>query len=121
MIDDPDLLQVGRIVHLYPQTKTASRECHLKLTVAVMKDPRAHWPMVVVTWDENGEKKWQLVHRDNIRLRSAAASPTKEEKRGGDMTGSTDGMAKWIKRRSIMPGKNKPIDMPEGAEQGTLF
>lgn len=110
MLKDPEEIQVGRIVHLYPQTKQASRECHKQLAVSVLKDPRAHWPMVVVGWKEGNENKWQLVHRDNIRLKRASSVTSREEKRAGDQTGgpSESGMAKWAKKRAIMPGTPPP-------------
>ena len=111
-------LVVGRICYLYPQTKQASAECHKQLTVTVLKDPSAHWPKVVVGWKEDGVDKWQLVHRDNIRLKRAATTTSRQEKRAGDSTGggAEGGMEKWVKR-GVMPGKPPP----EIEGQETLF
>jgi hypothetical protein len=110
VLKDPEEIQVGRIVHLYPQTKQASQNVHKQLAVSVMKDPRAHWPMVVVGWKEDGVDKWELVHRDNIRLKRASSITTREEKRAGDTTGNSGegGMAKWARKRAIMPGTPPP-------------
>lgn len=120
MIDDPNAIQRGRIVFLYPQSKQASRACHRLLTVTVMKDPRAHWPMVMVQWKEDGADRWELVHRDNIRLRKPGGTTTKAESKEGDTTRDSGGMGKWAAVRK-MPGKPKPIEITEEQEQGTLF
>lgn len=118
MLSDPDEVQKGRIVFLYPQTKQASASCHRQLAVSILKDARAHWPMLVVGWKEDGVDKWELVHRDNIRKKRATGATEKEEKRAGDQTGggAQTGMSRWAKR-GIMPGK--PVEPIEGQE--TLF
>lgn len=118
MIHKPEDLRVGQTVYLYPHTKQASRACHEQRVVSVMQDPAKHWPKVVVEWTENGVQQWQLVHRDNIRLRAAASTTTKEETKAGDTT--QDGGAKWATVRR-MPGRAKPIEIPPGLEQATLF
>lgn len=119
VINNPTDLEVGRIVFLYPQTKQASQSCHRQLSVTVMKDPAAHWPFILVKWKENGEDRWEKVHRDNVRLRRA--SNAKQEKREGDTVQNGDGsMGRWAKVR-VMPGKPKEIDLPAGMEQDSLF
>lgn len=105
MISDPDEIGVDGTVWLYPQSKQASQNVHRQLRVKILKDPKAHWPMVVVGWTENGVDKWELVHRDNIRKRAPGAVSTKEEKTQGDSIG--DGRKTKTGRVRIMPGARK--------------
>jgi hypothetical protein len=108
----------GDTVYLYPQTKQASRACHDQRTAKVLKDPKVHWPMVVVGWDmPGGPSSWELVHKDNIRKRPASTTSAVQEKRDGDMVGGgSGGMSKWVKK-GTMTGK----PAPEIEGQGTLF
>lgn len=118
MIRDPEELNIGQTVFLYPQTKTASTSCHRQLSVRVMHDPKKHWPMVVVEWYEDGSQRWELVHRDNIRKKAVAVT-SKAEKAQGDSIG--DGQARkrgGTNRVRVMPGAKK-YEPTEGQE--TLF
>lgn len=117
MLRDPEEVGVDGMVFLYPQTKTSSQNVHRMLTVRVMKDPKAHWPMVMVCWKENGEDRWELVHKDNIRKKSAAATTTRADKTQGDTAGDGATSSK-TKRVRVLPGANK-YEPTEG--QGTLF
>lgn len=116
MLRDVNEVQVGRIVHLYPQTKTASANVHRMLAVSVLKDPAAHWPMVVVGWKEDGTDFWELVHRDNIRTRSPAARTRSDDKEGDNIREGGGVSSKWAKVKKL-PGKAAPTI--EG--QDTLF
>jgi hypothetical protein len=121
VLDDPDLIQQGRIVFLYPQSKTASANVHRQLSVTVMKDPKAHWPMVVVGWKEDGVDRWELVHRDNIRLKRPGVTTTKADKHEGDNVREGAGMGRWAKVRKMPTQAKAKVDMPDDMEQGTLF
>ena len=117
MLRDVNEVTVGRIVHLYPQTKTASTNVHLMLAVTVLKDPAAHWPMVVVGWKKDGVDMWELVHKDNIRTRSPAARTKADDKQGdGTREGGSSVSDKWAKVKKLS-GKAAPTI--EGQE--TLF
>jgi hypothetical protein len=105
LLRDPEEVGVDGMVFLYPQTKTASRNVHRQLAVRVLKDPRAHWPMVVVGWKEEGKDHWELVHKDNIRKRSTAAATTKADKTEGDTVGA--GSQLGTKRLRVMPSAKK--------------
>lgn len=109
MLREPTDVEVGQTCYLYPQSKQASANVHKMLTVKVLKDPAQHWPMVVVGWGD----QWELVHRDNIRLRSPAARNKKEEAEGDTVTASSSRSAK-VKR---MPGRAVGYN----EEQGTLW
>lgn len=117
MLRGPEEAPEGRVVYLYPQTRTASRTCHAMKAVTVVHAKR--WPMVVVKWTEGRVDKWELVHKDNIRLRPPSARVKKDEKEGDTVQGT--GMdSRWARPRK-MAGRVKPIDIPDDQEQGTLF
>ena len=119
MLQTPEEVQAGQTVWLYPQTKQASANVHRMLAVRILKDPKAHWPMIVVGWSENGADAWELVHRDNIRKRSAAATTTKDETKQGDAVGGGQTSSKrGANRVRVMPNAKKyePTD-----EQMELF
>lgn len=122
MIYDPDELEVGMTVYLFPHTRQASMNVHRGLTVSVMKDPKAHWPKVMVTWKEGNEDKWELVHRDNIKKRAPSARNKQDEKEGDTARGGTTGMgSKWTKV-PVMPKQPKAnIVLAPDEAQGTLF
>jgi predicted lipoprotein with Yx(FWY)xxD motif len=120
MLREPSEIEKGMTVYLYPQTKTASRACHEQRVVKVMKDPAAHWPMVVVTWTDANGDQWELVHRDNIRKKPPSTSKSKEDKNEGDNIRENAGRGKGARVRK-MPGRAKPIDIPDHMEQGALF
>ena len=118
MLYNVDEITNGQQVWLYPHTRTASRNVHRCLAVRVLKDPKAHWPMVLVGWREAEEDRWELVHKDDIRKRNPSAS-TKAEREQGDT--AQDGLAASAlgsNRRLALPGKAKVVPT-EG--QGTLF
>lgn len=117
MLNHVDEAEAGRVVYLYPHSKTASRACHRLLTVAIVEG-RKHWPMVVVKWNEGGAERWELVHRDNIRLRPSVAA-TRVDKKEGDSKGDVATGTKWKPR--LLPNHIKPIDLPDNMEQGELF
>lgn len=117
-IREPTDLTVGMTVYLYPTLKTSSRNVHRMLAVQVMKDPKRHWPIVVVSWEEDGKLEWELVHKDNIRIRPV--SRVAADKREGDTT-REHGKGPSVSRVRVMPGKPKEITMPDGMEQGELF
>lgn len=121
MLLAPEDLPVGRTVYLFPQTKQASRNVHLMRTVSIMKDASAHWPRLVVGWKEGSEDRWELVHKDNIRLRPPAARNKADEKEGDTIQGDTGRTSgKWARVRR-MPGKPKPVDTDETWVEETLF
>lgn len=111
MIYTPEELEVGRLVYLFPHTKQASQTVHRQLAVSVMKDPKAHWPRVMVCWKEDGQDRWELVHRDNIKLRRSSSA--KVEKRDGDTTqDQTTTSSRWQRRLAVArPISNIPDQM----------
>lgn len=121
MLRDPTEVAEGDTVHLYPQTKQASSNCHKMLAVKIMKNPKTHWPMVAVCWDvPGGPTCWELVHKDNIRKKPSATVSTSAEKKAGDTVGDGGSMSKW--KPKVMPGARKyEVDMPDDMEQGTLW
>lgn len=112
MLRDPDEAEVGQEVFLYPHSKTASRACWRQLSVTITKPPKKHWPMLVVEWHEPGGRHWELVHKDNIRLRRPTG------KAEGDAT--QDHEAVFATPRKI-GSAFKPVELPDGYEQETLF
>lgn len=118
MLYDVGEVEQGQIVWLYPHTRTASRNVHRMLAVSVMHDPKRHWPWVTVEWTENGQLKWEKVHKDDIRKRNPTTT-TKAEARQGDSIG--DGLTSsklGTSRRLALPGAHK-YEPTEGQE--TLF
>jgi hypothetical protein len=96
MLRQPSDIEVDRVVYLYPRTRQASRNVHRQLAVSVAEDPARSWPMISVVWSENDERRTELVHRDNIRLRPPSA-PAREP------------------RVRTLPGRSAPaIDGQEG-------
>lgn len=75
-------------VYLYPNTKQSSHLVHRQCQVVVGKDPKAHWPLVLVTWND-GVDRWELVHRDNIS-KKPIAPPQSADKKSGDQIGADD-------------------------------
>lgn len=119
MLHDPSEVEQGRIVFLYPHTRTASRECHAQLAVTVIKPPAQHWPYLIVAWkDAAGQDQWQRVHRDNVRLRRPASVSTKEEKTQGDSVGG--GKTPTVKRVRVPP-KRREIALDPDEEQLPLW
>lgn len=107
MLFDVNEVAVDQQVWLYPHTRTASANVHRMLAVKVMKDPKAHWPMVLVCWKEGNQDKWELVHKDDIRKRNPTAS-TKAEHKQGDTIGDGPTSSKLgTSRRLVMPGAKK--------------
>lgn len=119
MLRSVDEVQVGQMVRLHPHTKTASRACHEQQAVKIMKDPKAHWPMVMVTWEQDGADRWELVHSDNIKPKLGALT-TKVEKKEGDTNQDSKTSSKWARVRK-MPGKVVEVNLAPDEEQGTLF
>lgn len=119
MLRGPEEVPKGRVAYLYPHTATASRACHAMRTVEVVEGAK-HWPMVVVKWREPDADKWELVHRDNIRLRPPSARVKSEEKEGDTTQDEGATAGRWARVRK-MPGKPKPIELPPDTEQGALF
>lgn len=113
MLREPTDVAVGGTCFLFPHTRTASTNVHRMLTVKVLKDPKVHWPMVVVGWTDQGVEMWELVHKDDIRLRSPAARDKVQEKQG-DTVGDGGEVKTKVRR---MPGR--AIGLIEGQE--TLF
>lgn len=117
MLYDVGEVTEGQSVWLYPHTRTASTNVHRQLAVKVLKDPKAHWPMVVVGWREGGRDHWELVHKDDIRKRNPSAS-TKAETKQGDTIGDGPISSLGKHRKLVLPGAKK-YEPTEG--QGTLF
>ena len=114
MLRDPAELAEGDTAYLYPQTRQASTNCHRMLRVKIIKPPKTHWPMVVVSWSQDGTDLWELVHKDNIRKHPASTMSASAEKKDGDTVGDGGGgMAKW--KPKVMPGKKK-AEPTEGQE-----
>lgn len=123
MLRNPDEITQGQTVYLFPHTKTASWNVRQQLAVKVMHAKETilkHWPLVVVEWKEGGQHCWERVHRDDIKLRAASMGTTKVDRAEGDGAQGS-GMGRWATRVPVMPGKIKPIDLPDGQEQGALF
>jgi hypothetical protein len=121
-IQEPTDLEIGQVVHLHPNTQQASRNVHRMLAVRVMKDPKRHWPMVMVEWEEDGKSYYELVHRQNLRRRpwTGASAATVEKKRGDTVGDGGGGMSKWKPR--LMPKRQSTeLELPDDMEQGTLF
>lgn len=110
----PEEAHEGRIVYLYPNTKTAGRWCWMKKAAVVIDTKQ--WPRVHVELEHKGTTYESYPHRLDVMLRPTG-STVKQEKRDGDMAG---GGISGVKVR-IMPGKIKPIVLAEDEEQGTLF
>lgn len=107
MLYDVDEVQVGQTVWLFPHTRTASQNVHRMLQVRVMKEPKAHWPRVMVEWKEGNEDRWELVHKDDIRKRNPA-SATKADTKQGDTIGDGPTSSKLgTSRRLALPGAAK--------------
>jgi hypothetical protein len=106
--------EVGRIVYLYPHTKTAGQFCWMKKT-AVIEDGKTHWPRVKVSLTHEGNEVISYPHKDDIRLRPVAAT-TKQEKRDGDMVGTVTGT-----KVRVMPGRVKEMELPDEMEQPGLW
>ena len=117
MIRDPDELQVGRIVFLEPYTKQASQTCYRRIAVDVAEDPKKHWPRILVHWTEEDGGHWEMIHKDNIRLKRASAATSRTE---GDATRDSGGDG-GAAPRPMTTNKPKEIKIPDGMEQGTLF
>ncbi len=113
---EPTELEVGQRVYLYPNTKQASFNVHRQLAAVVEKDPKAHWPRVLVAWKEGDEDRWELVHRDNISVKPIAP-PKSKDKEHGDAVGSSDGGPAKVR---VLGSPIKQID-PDLGEQGVLF
>jgi hypothetical protein len=114
VIKDPEELRVGQVVHLYPHTKTAGQECYQQLPVEVADKPRRYWPMIQVKWKHPVEERdvTRLIHKDNIRINMP---PGRKE---GDATADHEVQHAQVRKiRRVL----KPIDIPEGEEQGELF
>lgn len=116
MIKTPDEVGVGQTVYLTPFTKTAGRNVQRRLAVQV-KEAKKHWPMVVVTWAEAGESKWELVHKDNITKTRPGAKTAADKREGDTATGHTGGAVARVRK---MPGKPPPAQR-DGWEEPTLF
>lgn len=117
MLRGPEEAEENKIAYLYPHTKTASRACHDMKAVTILS--ARHWPMVVVKWKEGEADRWELVHKDNIKLKPPSARVKSDEKEGDTVRGGAMD-SKWARPRK-MTGRQKPIDIPEGREQGLLF
>jgi hypothetical protein len=113
MLREPGEVKEGQTVYLYPQTKQASANVHRMLAVTILRKPTDFWPYLVVGWSERGTSFWEKVHRDNIRLRSRAATTTKAEKTAGDSIG--DKARGGTARVRVMPGKKK-VEPTDGQE-----
>jgi hypothetical protein len=120
MLRSVDEIELNQVVHLFPHTKVASRACHALTVARVIKDPKAHWPMVVVGWKEATGDRWELVHKDNIRLKPRATQTSKVEKKEGDTVQGGGTASIWARVRK-MPGKVVEVNLAETEEQGTLF
>lgn len=113
MLRSPDEAHEGRVVYLYPHSRTAGQWCW-KHKTAVVIDTK-HWPRVHVSFTHAGEEVEAYPHKDDVRLRPAPLA-AKATKRQGDMTGdSTPAKVR------VMSGKDVPIVLPAGVEQGMLF
>jgi hypothetical protein len=119
MLYNVDEIAEGQTVWLYPHTRTAGPNVHRMLQVKVLKDPKLHWPWVIVTWDElGGGDKWEKVHKDDIRRRNPGKA-TKDETKQGDGVGSGSTSSRLgTNRRLVLPGARK-YEPTEGQE--TLF
>lgn len=120
MLYDPHEVEEGATVYLFPHTKGASRACMEQRTVQVAQPPAKFWPYVIVTWRQGTIDKWERVHKDNIKKKPTAPKATKQEGDGAGGGRSTDTGGRW-QRKLALPGRIKPIDIPEGQEQGELF
>lgn len=111
----PEEAYEGRIVYLYPNTKTAGEWCWRKKTAVVVHVK--HWPRVCVELTHNNETVITHPHRSDVMLRPTGGGTAKQEKRDGDMAG---GGVSDVKVR-VMPGRIKPLTLADDEEQGTLF
>lgn len=114
-VTKPDEAYPGRIVYLYPNTKTAGEWCWRKKT-AVVVDTQ-YWPRICVELEHKGKTVTTYPHREDVMLRPTGQGSAKTEKRDGDMAG---GGTPDTKVR-VMPGRIKPVELAENEEQGTLF
>jgi hypothetical protein len=102
MLYHVDEVVVGQQVVLFPHTKTASNNVHRQRVVTIMKDPKAHWPKVMVCWKEDGEDRWELVHKDNIKKRVSPTHSTGADRHQGDSVGDGGAVpSKWQRKLAI--------------------
>lgn len=102
--------EVGEVVHLRPTTKTAGAACRAYLDARVVSYDR--WPLVEVAIDKKGFPPRVVVHADDCGIHPAKDKPT------GDMAG---GGPADLKRPKPSLRPHKPIDLPPGWEEPTLF
>lgn len=115
MLKAPEEIEVGQTVYLVPYTKTASANCHRKLAVEVAENPKKHWPRILVHWTEPDGGHWEMVFKDNIRIKRPEDAKVKGE---GDSTQDHEvAFAQVRKIRRVL----KPIALPPDMEEGTLF
>jgi hypothetical protein len=107
--------EIGQKVYLKPTTKTAPRECYSGLAAELVSTDA--WPYVYVTIDSlnsNGSNTLR-VHRLNVVLHPPGFTAKKSN--DGDGQNSTE------TERKIKPAfrPHKPLDLPDGVEEPTLF
>jgi len=110
----PEDAEIGRTVWLRPNTKTASKWCHLRLPAEIVS--YTEWPIVQVHI-EPGKKLAKMlirVHRLDIALNPAKG---KQDRQGDSAHQSGAVIASG--RPAYRP--YKPIDLPEGWEEQPLF
>jgi hypothetical protein len=112
---NPEDAYPGRIVYLYPNTKTAGQWCWRKKTAVVIDTH--HWPRVHVELEDKGQTHSSHPHRLDVMLRPTG-STVRQEKKDGDMAGS--GMAGTKVR--VIPGKAKyEMNLGDDVEQPGLW
>lgn len=107
--------EVGTIVHLRPNTKTAGRACRAYRAARVLSYEKLPLVLVEVQYRE-GEQHldgdWVTVHINDIGLHPAAKTARPE----GDMAG---GDAPPAPKPALKP--HQPLDLPVGWAEEPLF
>lgn len=106
----PEEAYPGRIVYLYPNTKTAGEWAWRKKTAVVLD--AQYWPRVHVELEHKGQVHQSYVHRSDVMLRPVGG-PVKQDKRAGD--GQSGGPETKVR---VMPGKIVQIDPKDGIQEG---
>lgn len=99
-LTNPEDAYPGRIVYLYPNTRTCSQWAWRKKTAVIVDI--VNWPRVHVELEDGGKTIQAYPHRSDVMLRPTG-STVKQEKKDGDMAGSGDDGTKV----RVIPGKEK--------------
>lgn len=107
----------GRIVYLWPHTKTAGQYAWMKKTAVIIDAD--HWPRVRVSLTHNGQEVESYVHKDDIKLRPP--SVVRADRRQGDVNNDVVVELGSSRKTSMRAESRYEMELPDGVEQGTLW